>query len=337
MRITRAGGSELTAFLFVSVSKAVISVISIAFVNVKEPNLNPIWFGRRSRAPSKQTTVLIALLRVKEFGTEKMINRQLHCFMITTVAALMFAPATTQASILLDNTNNKTVSLTQQDSISTLFKKGIHFEMANADYQLDSIVFAAKNTFASTFPRTIKWSLFLADADKNPTGSLIDSWEIEANGTASYHTINTGGPELTRNTSYFLYAEATGSVIIYRHPQLAIPGSDVGISDIAYRRSMDSGNSWADTSISRFLIQLNGTFTGGDDGSGGGGGNGGGNGGGGGGGDGDGDGDGGDGNPVPEPMSILIWIAILGFGVILNQRQRLQASWSYWKLQRSLG
>ena len=277
---------------------------------------------------------------------------------LITVSLVSLLTTTTQASILLDNTNNKTVTPgTLESAISDENHRAIYFEMPNANYRLDSIVFAVSNPSPMFGTRTVKWSLFEADASKDPTGSPLGSWETTASTFASYHTITTGGdiaerPSLLANKNYFLSVEASDDVFLYGINPPTDPSSDIGISNIDYRRSQDSGVSWGDVGTT-FLIQLNGTYL--SDGSGGGGDGGGGDGGGGDGGGGDGGGGGGDGGggdggggdgggggggggaAVPEPMSILIWMAILGFGVILNQRQRLQASWSHWKLQRSLG
>lgn len=237
-----------------------------------------------------------------------MSNFNIRRIEILVIALISGLGCHTEASIILDNTSNGTVlNAASSMNISTSVSRGLTFKMAQADYQLDSIRFAAEDSwsgFSSVSPTQIQWSLYLADALGNPTGGALGSWTMDLSATPSYHTLSiTDGTTLLRDTKYLLFASATRMTKWFTSPTQSLPASDVGMTEINFRDTFSG--SWADSmSINRGLIQINGTFAGGTpyDGSG------------------DGSGNDGGSSPIPEPFSVSIWITIAVAALLKRQR-----------------
>jgi hypothetical protein len=212
--------------------------------------------------------------------------------LLTTAMLLWAGTESTHASVLMDNTENRSVSIQSMHAalISSTVSRGVHFTMAQADYQLNSIAFAAIDDCASPFlsATKIQWSLYEADATGDPTGGALGFWEMDLNAAASYHTLEISeGPLLLRGRSYLLFAKATRMTRWFTSPTQELPKSDLGITEIRFRDNFSGA--WDDSlSTGRGLVQINGTFAGGTPYGGGG------------------------SSAVPEPLSATIWSVMTG-------------------------
>lgn len=215
--------------------------------------------------------------------------------LLTTVGLLWAGAESTHASVLMDNTENRSVEIRSMNAalISTTVSRGVHFKMAQADYQLNSVAFAAIDDWASPFtsPTKIQWSLYEANSTGDPTGTALGFWEMDLNAAASYHTLEISeGPLLLRGKSYLFFANATRMTKWFTSPTQELPKSDLGITEIRFRDTFSGA--WDDSLVTgRGLIQINGTFAGGTPYG------------------------GGDHSAVPEPLSVTIWFLMMGLAL----------------------